>query len=64
MMITKAKWTPKANILTIACDCGRSFEHRADRRTVRCRCGKIEDLFQIREKQYGEENHPDLAVPD
>ena len=54
MTITSARWTPRVNLLTIRCSCGRLFEHRADRWQVRCVCGRQEGLGAIRER-YREE---------
>ena len=49
MKIVGARWTPRVNMLVIVCDCGREFEHRADRWRVRCTCGCQGHLAELRD---------------
>jgi hypothetical protein len=50
MRIIDARWTPIINLLIISCDCGRQFEHRADRWTVRCNCGRTQRIDELRQQ--------------
>ncbi len=56
MIIIDADWTPRYNLLTIACSCGCRFQHRADRWKVTCPdCKRSENLAAIRERIIKEE---------
>lgn len=48
MTLVDVFWTPKVNMLVVKCDCGRTFEHRLDCWTVRCKCGRAENIEVIR----------------
>ena len=50
LRIVDARWTPVVNMLLIQCDCGRTFEHRADRWNVRCTCGRRENIHWLRDR--------------
>ncbi len=51
MRIVEAKWTPRVNVLTIECECGKLFDHRTDRWRAKCpKCGTVQDLGDIRER--------------
>jgi len=50
MRIVDVRWTPAINMLVIACECGRRFEHRADRWMVRCSCGRREQIEEMRDR--------------
>jgi len=50
MKLIHTSWTPEVNMHVIACDCGKRFEHRADRFKVRCQsCGNAADLGVLRD---------------
>lgn len=57
MKIISAQWTPKINLLWIECECGNLFRRRADRWQVRCMCGKVAHLADMRE-QYVRDFQP------
>jgi hypothetical protein len=55
MQLIDAVWTKSVNLLVILCACGKTFQHRSDRWTVRCgvcqrsaHLGKLRDEFMRR----------------
>ena len=51
MRIVGAEWAPVANLLHIACACGKEFVHQANRWTVRCpSCKRTEYLGKLRDQ--------------
>lgn len=36
MKLLGARWTARVNFLQVRCDCGKEFEHRADRWHIKC----------------------------
>ncbi len=49
MGLLGARRTKEVNILRILCPCGNVFDHRADRKKMRCRrCGRIGDSMQMK----------------
>ena len=55
--IVDARWTREVNLLTLGCSsCLQTWQHRADRRTVRCpNCGTLDDILGIRDRENHEE---------
>lgn len=50
MRIVNARWTPTVNVMVILCDCGKEFDHRADRWRVVCpECKRRANLGYLRE---------------
>ena len=58
MRIVDARWTQAINMLVIACECGRRYEHRADRWVVRCPCGRTARIEQLRDRWLKEHQPP------
>jgi hypothetical protein len=50
MHIVGARWTPSINMMEVRCQCGITFDHRADRWTVRCPCGRTDHLQKLRDR--------------
>jgi len=42
-------WTPKGNVLKLACDCGEIFSHPSWKRWAKCsKCGAKGDLIELK----------------
>ncbi len=53
MKIINAIWTPRVNMLSIECSCGKLFKHRADKWKPRCpECGSCGHLSQLRAEYF------------
>jgi hypothetical protein len=49
--ITGARWTPRVNMIQMKCQCGKVFEHRADRWWAQCpECRNRDNLGPIRNR--------------
>jgi hypothetical protein len=61
--ITDVEWTPRVNLLTVRCECGAQWKHRADRWKVRCPnrvCSRTENLAALRDRWV--EEHKQMAT--
>jgi len=49
--VIDADWTPKGNMLTMACDCDNIFRHPSWKRWATCpQCGAKGDLIVLKSK--------------
>lgn len=54
MKIVDAYWTPRANILTIHCNCGSRFKHPANRIMAECpECRSRVNTVLLKNKHVG-----------
>lgn len=65
MKLLDARWTPDVNMLLVGCDCRRTFDHRADRWTIKCDCGAQANLSDLREAYHklGQTSLPQPTQP-
>ena len=48
MLLLTSYWTPQINYLIIQCTCKNQIHHPCNKWTIRCKCGKTENINKIR----------------